>query len=206
MAPGQLSEPGEPTWVWAIVEVKPDGSNGRCVFRVCRKTADSINNAPRGTGELTRFVQCHAFPNNLVVSDGWAATRAIDWPSLQLRHEWCNHSRTLKKGIRRRTLTRTASAASTESMTHATKVKGNGNLIPCLWLNRRGFHSNNVESLFNQVKKWCRKRNGTLPRTAFFKLYLSSYMFRHNFAEDTWADRHLEALKLLAKDIPEIDM
>ena len=134
------------------------------------------------------------------------ATRTIDWPSLNLTHEWCNHSRVVKKGIRRRALTRTASAASTDSRTHAKKGKNKGKLINRLWVNRKGFHSNNVESLFNQVKKWARKRNGTLPRIAFFRLYLSTYMFRHNFPSCEWAGRHIQALKLLAGDFPEIDM
>ena len=81
-----------------------------------------------------------------------------------------------------------------------------GKLINRLWVNRKGFHSNNVESLFIQVKKWARKRNGTLPRIAIFRLYLSTYMFRHNFPSCGWADRHIQALKLLACDFPEVDM
>ena len=51
---------GDPTWVWALVEVYNNGKNGRCVFRVIRPRAKAIDNKPRGTGELTRFVKCHA--------------------------------------------------------------------------------------------------------------------------------------------------
>ena len=124
MAPALV---GEQTWIWACVEVNLDGTNGRCVFRICKKKADAINNKPRGTEELTRFIKCHAWPGNTMSSDGWAATKAINWHDLGLKHDWCNHSRTLKKGIRR--LTRSTSAESTESQTHATKDKGKGKFI-----------------------------------------------------------------------------
>ena len=72
---------GDPTWVWALVEVYNNGKNGRCVFRIIRPRAKAIENKPRGSGELTRFVKCHAWPGNLVVSDGLKATRSIDWAS-----------------------------------------------------------------------------------------------------------------------------
>ena len=45
--------------------------------------------------------------------------------------------------------------------------------VPRLWVNRRGWHSNNIESCFNQLKRWTRKRCSCLPRASCLSVYLS---------------------------------
>ena len=59
----------------------------------------SSKGKPRGTAEITRFVQAHIMTNNMVVSDGWSATKAVNWTALGLRYEYCVHSRQLGKGF-----------------------------------------------------------------------------------------------------------
>ena len=66
MAPSVVEEQ---TWIWACVEVYANGTTGRYVFRICKNKADAIDNKPRGTHELTRFIKCHAWPGNTVASD-----------------------------------------------------------------------------------------------------------------------------------------
>ena len=78
-------------------------------------------------------------PGNMVISDGWKATQAVDWSELGFRYDYCNHSRKSKKGkFQKRTLNRNLSASSTESWTHAKKGAKQGRLIKRLWVNRRG--------------------------------------------------------------------
>ena len=38
-----------------------------------------------------------------------------------------------------------------------------GRLVPRLWVNKLGWHSNNIESCFNKLKRWARKRCSCLP-------------------------------------------
>ena len=61
---------GDPTWVRALVELYNNGKNGRCVFRIIKSRANAIDIKPTRTPEFTRFVRCHAWPGNLLVSDG----------------------------------------------------------------------------------------------------------------------------------------
>ena len=42
-------------WIRACVEVNHEGHNKRCVFRMIRLKAISINGKPRGTGEIARY-------------------------------------------------------------------------------------------------------------------------------------------------------
>ena len=73
----------------------------------------------------------------MIVSDGWAATKPVPWATLGLRHEHCNHSRKVNtpRCFASRCLKRT-SAADRQRML----------------VNKNGFHSSNVESLFNEIR------------------------------------------------------
>ena len=186
MAPGMACQRSDATWIWAAVEVAADAYNKRCVFRVMRDKAQAIDSQPRGTKEVEQFVRAHICagppPGHIIVSDGWAATKAVPWRSMGLRHEHCNHSTKVRKGISRTV----AGPVAQRSVSH-------------LWVNRNGFHSNNVESLFNEVKKRCRKRNGTLPKKSSMHLFLSSFMV-------DYMANCVAALRLLVLDHDEVDM
>ena len=95
-----------------------------------------------------------------------------------------------------------ASQESNEDQTHGP----DGQLRQRLWVNRRGFHSNNVESVFNLVKKWARMRNGVLPRKKFMHLYLSGYMFRHNKASLSYPERCMAALKCVVAEEEPVEV
>ena len=188
---------------------QPDGHNLRCVFRVCRHSSVAINGKPRGAGEITCFVVDHIRHFNTVVAGGCAATKAVPWADMNITYEWCTHSRTVKKGIRRgggRALVRHGSDQRTESLMVAKTGKHAGKLVQRLWIKRRGFHSNNVESLSNKLKRWARKRNGTLPRLASFKLYLSGFMLRQNCRSATLSVHYLSALRCVVVHEADIDM
>ena len=75
-----------------------------------------------------------------------------------------------------------------------------------LWVNKEGFHSNNIESLFNVAKKWSRGRNGQLAHRENFNLYLSMFMFRHNTKEELWADGYLASLRCNSRTTPTYEM
>ena len=88
MAPGSGPALTEPTWIWGAVEVGTDGKNRRCLFRIIRKAADTVDGKPRGTAELTRFIKAHISRGHTVVSDGWKATRSVHpQPSNQERDQ-----------------------------------------------------------------------------------------------------------------------
>ena len=55
MAPGSRPALTEPHLDWGVVKVGKDGKNRRCLFRIIRKTADTVDGKPRGTAELTRL-------------------------------------------------------------------------------------------------------------------------------------------------------
>ena len=176
------SEPFEVAgcWLWAVVEVlRHDGVReqqgridlgpgetflGCCVMKVCNSKTDALDGKPRGTKERTCVAWECIHHGSLVVSDGWSATQAINWPVLDCRHEHCIHSRQ-KKG----------------KLVHApaTLKKKRPQL---LWKNERGFHSNHVESFFSKLKCWARKKNGgRLPtQSQHWYLYLADFCMRHN--------------------------
>ena len=150
-----------------------------------------------------------------MVSDGWAASRSIPWNAeLGCHYEWCVHSRKTNKGVNKpgksspapktgvRKLKKKNPTQSTESQMVAKQGLHKGKLVKRLWVNKKGFRSNNAESLFNQVKRWCRKRNGTLPCVSTMQLYLSSYMFAHNGRDDNWSERCIAASKVKSRDCP----
>ena len=66
----------------------------------------------------------------------------------------CIHSRRTKKGISKRCLSRVSSLDSTESQTRKRSGRHHERLVPRLWVNKRGWHSNNIESCFNKLKRW----------------------------------------------------
>ena len=86
MAPHSKVALTHPTWVWGAVEVGLDGRNQNCVFRIMRSPSQALDGKPRGTSELTRLAWAHLGADNLIVSDGWAATRAVDWGTCLSKH------------------------------------------------------------------------------------------------------------------------
>ena len=109
----------------------------------------------------------------------------MDWQALGLKFDFCVHSARTKKGV----------SKSSSSRGRFVKAKK--------WVNARGFHSNNVESLFNVLKRWARKRNGVLPRAPHFKLYLSNFMLRHNCKGAELSNALIEALGCVTREEPD---
>ena len=129
MAPSGEAVLQEPTWIWTAVEVTPDGANGKCVFRICEKKANALDNKPRGVRETTKFAKKHIYEGNMVVSDGWAATKAVKWgEEIGCKFDFCVHSRKTKKGVNKftppqRFLKANASNESTDSRMVAKRGK-----------------------------------------------------------------------------------
>ena len=71
-----------------------------------------------------------------------------------------------------------------------------------------GWHSNNIESAFNALKRWARRRNGGyLPKSATMHLYLSGFMFRKNLTRNAdLADRCVAALSCVVNYEPIVEL
>ena len=149
----------------------------------------------RGTREITYFLLDHlcpvAAPGHIIVSDGWAATKAVPWATQGLRHEHCNNALKVKKGIAKPGGFASRSLKRASSMDSVVK--------PRLWVNRNWFDSNNMESLVNEVKKWCRKRNGTFTLQShhvFFFFKKKVPMFEQKAKACEYVANCVAALKL----------
>ena len=182
----------EPTWIWGAVEVGKDGKSPRCLFRIIRKAADTVDGKPRGTAELTRFIKAHI---SRTVGKQHVQFRGgiSDWP---------------------------ANVASTA----VEPRKGSANVV-CLvsvwiprshrpgsvlgdimdvwfhvwWEDKRGWHSNNIESCYNKLKRWARK-------VVNLPLYLSDFMLRNNVDSGAQGSIRIEALKNIVKLEGDVDI
>ena len=188
MAPNPDNEEKDGSWIWACLEcVRCDGDKrqqgrqawrkgtmklGRVIFEICPSKSDAAEGKPRGTVELERFASKWIAPGSLVVSDGWSATKAINWGSLGCRYEFCTHSKKQRRRVNLSKPVNKFDKKASQQVRETQKTK--------LWVNERGFHTNHVESLFSKLKRWARKKNGgALPsRGKHFYLYLSDFTLR----------------------------
>ena len=157
-------------WLWQFV-------NHTLARFFCASCTDDINNwQPRQVAKVTRSVEKHIHPLSLTISDGWAATKHVDWLRLRMRYEFCMHFLRFNR------------------VTHA-KFRNR------CWVNTRSFHRNHAGALFSKSKRWARARNGGRLPVIFYQLDMSlaDFSMRHCFAA-----RVLCSILLLARRCAQV--
>ena len=142
-----------------------------------------------GSKEIKKCVVAFIKKGSTVVSDGWKATISLPWRQMGYTFEYCIHSRKdavkkvkdAAKDGKKRSLFKGKRSTDKKTQKKITKDNAKWRENGPLWVNKKGFHSNDVESDFSRLKRWARKRNsGSLPKGEHLELYLWEYTFRRN--------------------------
>ena len=85
------SRPREQRWLWGAVE---QGRFDKCHIRILPKPEEALGGKPRGREEIDRRVrEAGIRPGALRVTDGWKASKAVDWDDFMCAHDVVVHSR-----------------------------------------------------------------------------------------------------------------